>query len=418
MKKLSVFAFAAMASFFAYGEDLRAPRSVEEIIARWERCRPTFTDWRVMEKASDFNDPFVLGAPKAEYAKDGLGMLNFVRYLAGLPDDIGLDADLGYKAQALTAVNAMNGVQSHTPARPAGVPKDVYEAAYPAGPRCNLQMSISEGSFSEKGARDNLERRGPYHKLAEFRRYYLSRSVLDFVSDADFRNVRKAEHRRNIFRPQLGKTGFGFVDFYEERPFTQEEIRNNTFDPGFFADGIRWYKFDLRQFMSMFAGDSSRTSQPSYDYVAWPARGYFPLEFWRYKGEAQPWSVHLNPAKYRVDDPAALAVEIAGVSNGYRVGIGSGDRPEDWNAIGDDDLEAGDKLKKFLRYMPATANWDPVVIFFPGEAKWPEPKAGERYRVTLTGVKDLSGKSVRIEYWTEFFSLPRTAWLESSTAED
>jgi len=138
-----------------------------------------------MEKVSDFNDPFVLGAPKSDYVKDGLGMLNFIRYLAGLPDDIELDADLGYKAQALTAVNAMNGVQSHTPGRPAGVPKDVYETAYPAGPRCNLQMSISEGSFSEKGARENLERRGPYHKLAEFRRYYLSRSVLDLVSDAE-----------------------------------------------------------------------------------------------------------------------------------------------------------------------------------------------------------------------------------------
>lgn len=418
MRKPISLMLAAIVSFSAYCADPPSPRSAKEILARWEQCRPVFGDWRIMEKTSDFNEPFVLGAPRIEYAKDGLGMLNFIRYLAGLPDDIELDADLGYKAQALTAVNAMNGVQSHTPVRPEGVPKAVYDAAYPAGPRCNLQMSVSEGSFSEKSARENLDRFGPFFKLAEFRRYYLSRSVLDFVSDADYRNVRKAEHRRNIFRPQLKKTGFGFVDFYEERPFTQEEIRNNSFDPGYFADGIRWYKFDLRQFMSMFAGDSSRASQPSYDYVAWPARGYFPLEFWRCKGETQPWSVHLNPAKYRVDDPAGLAVEITGVSNGYRVGIGSGDRPEEWNAIGDDDMEAGDKLKKFLRYLPATGSWTPLVLFFPGEAKWPEPKAGDRYRVVITGVKDVTGKSVKIEYWTEFMSLPHTAWLESSNAED
>ena len=417
MKKMFALAFAAIVSVSAYAADPPAPHSIKEISERWEQGRPAFRDWRIMKPASNFGTPFALGAPKAEYAKDGLKMLNFIRYLAGLPDDIELDADLGYKAQALTAVNAMNGVQSHTPPKPEGVPQDVYDAAYPAGPRCNLQMSFSEGSFSQKESQENLDRRGPYFKLAEFRKYYLSRSVLDFVSDADYRNVRKAEHRRNLFRPQLKKTGFGFVDLYEERLYTEEENRTTTFDPGFFADGIKWYKFKLKQFMSMHAGDSSRTNQPSYDYIAWPSRGYFPLEFWRYKGECQSWSVHLNPAKYRVDDPAGLAVEIVGVSNGYRVEIGSKDRPENWDAIGDDDLEGGDKLKKFLRSFPATASWLPVVLFFPGEAKWPEPKAGDRYKVTIKGLKDAAGQDARIEYWMEFFSLPRSAWLELSTED-
>jgi hypothetical protein len=174
----------------------------------------------------------------------------------------------------------------------------------------------------------------------------------------------------------------------------------------------------MSQFLSMHIGDSSRAAIPDYDFVAWPSRGFFPREFLLYGGAVYPWSVTLNPAKYRVVDQAALKVEIAGAADGFRMTFDKKDKLANYGMIGDDDIDKDNSLKKFLYFLPATASWQPSILFFPGEGKFPEPKAGARYRVTISGVADAQGKPVSIAYWVEFFSLPKTGWLQNSYAQD
>jgi len=142
MRKSLLASLLILAATLGHGQDAPAPHTKAQIIARWEECRPKFKDWENMERYADLNGSVIIGKPKAAFIQDGLGMFNFIRYLVGLPDDVVVDEDLNYKSQALTAINAMNDINSHNPPRPEGMPKDIYDAGFAVGHKCNLQYSV------------------------------------------------------------------------------------------------------------------------------------------------------------------------------------------------------------------------------------------------------------------------------------
>jgi hypothetical protein len=408
MRKAAILFLCIFAAGAVLAEDAPAPRSKAEIAARWEGARPTYMDWRNMEVYGDLNPPIAIGKPKADYIDDGLKMVNFLRYLAGLPDDVRIDEGLNYKAQILTAINAMNDYNSHDPEKPAAMPKELYDLGFAVGHQCNLEYSIMEGTTHPNAIENEVRTWGPFPALAMDRRFYLARMSLDCFGDADIRNVAKVGHRRNMMRPEIAKVGFGYVDVYEEVLLDADEIADAY--PGMdFSAGTTPSRHYLRQYSASYVLDRSRKTFPDFDYLAWPSRGYFPLQFWNY-GSYYPWSVSLNPDKYGDPHPAALKVEIADAKGSFKITLDKNSRLGSYGMLGDFDFDEKG-LKPFLYYLPQTPSWLPMVHFYPGEGRLPKAVAGDRYRVTIQGLKDRQGKAAPLAYWVEFFELPNASWI-------
>ncbi|MDP3178668.1 MAG: hypothetical protein Q8M76_12255 [Spirochaetaceae bacterium] len=410
MRTSAILSLCLLVAAGASGQDASPPRTKAEVIARWEKGRPLFRDWQNRATYADLNSPFVVGEPRAAYIDDGLRMLNFLRYLAGMPDDARIDRDLNYKSQVLTAINTMNDVNSHDPERPEGMPKELYDIGFAVGHACNLQYAVSRGYLHPNAVGSEIEGWGPFPMLAQYRRYELARMTLDCWADSDSRNLAKIQHRRNLMRPEIAKVGYGYIDTYEEA-YMDEDEAEDALGQAVWDEGMTPYWRHLRQYMASYVLDDSRASIPDYDYFAWPSRGYFPLQFWNYGRGLYPWSVTLNPAKYSAPDPNALAVELSDAAGSFKIVLNKTTRLREYGMIGAYDIDDSDAVKPFLHYVPGTAHWQPMIHFFPGENRLPEARAGDRYRVKIQGLKDRQGKAVTISYWVEFLDLPNAAWI-------
>jgi hypothetical protein len=96
-------------------------------------------------------------------------------------------------------------------------------------------------------------------------------SVDAYMNDSDAGNIDRLGHRRWVLNPKMAKTGFG----------------------------------QAGRFSAMYSFDGAREEVPDYDYVCFPPRGYCPSNLF---GANWAWHVSLNPAKYKVDDKAELAI--------------------------------------------------------------------------------------------------------------
>jgi hypothetical protein len=186
----------------------------------------------------------ILAAPKtqtdgaAAEREEALRRLMAYRYLAGVPyKNMVLDEALNQSAFAAALVCDKLGRLDHDPPNP-GLPADVYEAGRQGARSSNLHFN------SRRGAR-------------------LASAVDDFMYDSDPGNIARVGHRRWCLNPALRKVGFGRSGSY----------------------------FAMRVF------DLSQPAVPPFDFIAYPAPGPMPLEFFR---PGQAWSLTLNPAKYAV----------------------------------------------------------------------------------------------------------------------
>jgi hypothetical protein len=159
---------------------------------------------------------YTIGKVKTEVLQAGVDALNLMRYIAGIPDDVVLDADYTelnqHGAVLLTAINQL----THTPTQPADMSKEFYDKGYKATSSSNISTS-------------NL----PYT------------TIFQYMDDSDKSNIDRVGHRRWILNPTMKKTGFG----------------------------VGATKYGL-----LYAFDKSR-GNVDYDYVTWPSQGVFPTEF-------------------------------------------------------------------------------------------------------------------------------------------
>lgn len=153
--------------------------------------------------------PYKLGALSVASQQQGVNMLNWIRYVAGVPSNVTLDASYAEEAQGASLVNAINNELSHNPAKPAGMSDEMYQICSRGAGRSNISCGFS----------------GPAY------------SVLAFADDSDSGNISRVGHRRWCLNPVMGKTGFGVVNSYG----------------------------------AMYAFDSSNTNGYGYDMVLWPA---------------------------------------------------------------------------------------------------------------------------------------------------
>jgi uncharacterized protein YkwD len=197
----------------ALGADT-SQRSAAQIQERWQQLKPTYTGSPYVVTPS-WTSPYSAGSLAAGYLQDGLNSVNYARYLAGLPDDVTLDATYNDRAQH-GAVLLAAGQFAHSQPKPANMDQAFYDIANAATSSSNIGWG--------------------YSTLPSFN--------FSCMNDADTGNIDRVGHRRWILDPPLGKTGFGLAN-----------TRTDT------------YVFDW-----------SRTAPVSYDAVKWPCAGPFPAE--------------------------------------------------------------------------------------------------------------------------------------------
>jgi len=168
------------------------------------------------------------------------------RYICGVPyEDIQWDDKLAVLAQKAALVCAKLNKLTHSPERPA-------------------DMSDEDYALAKKGAGQSNLFQGRTHPVS---------CVDGWMDDSDNKNIDRVGHRRWCLNPVMLRTAFG-------------------------AEG---------GFAAMYAFDHSRKSVPDWEFVAYPARGYMPVEFF---GKRYAWSVSLNMGKYAPPKKDGVQVSI------------------------------------------------------------------------------------------------------------
>lgn len=282
-KSLSFFIVGAILAFgvpvIAHGQDVQqsvSQRTKEDIVTKFQHYAPMDVGSNsknsndIFERVPSYTAPYDAGKLKKEYITDGINAVNWVRYLAGVPDDIQLSWEHEAQNQAAALINAINGRLSHTPVQPEGMSSSLYELAYKGSNTSNLAYGSA----------------GLYQHVLSL-----------YMPDADSNNIDRVGHRRWILNPAMTKTMFGYTLSGDEYPVP---------------------------YGSMYAIDKSRAANAvSYDYISWPSAGFFPQEVFK---PAHPWSVSLNTNKYDNKRTQQINVSLTRVSDGQTWNFNSQDK--------------------------------------------------------------------------------------------
>lgn len=192
---------------------LQTPSTVD-IIARYKAYPWKMTMSNTYSVKPSTKSPYKAGHLSGESLENALNLLNFIRYVAGIPADVTRSEDYVELAQAGALVNCVNNELSHEPKQPSGFPDDLYEKGKAGCGSSNIAYN--------------------YGNMAQ--------SLLNgWMYDGDASNIATMGHRRWVLNPSMTQTGFGAVGAYS----------------------------------AMYAFD--RKGSNITDYVAWPARN-MPIE--------------------------------------------------------------------------------------------------------------------------------------------
>ncbi len=196
--------------------------------------------------------PYGAGSLSQETLESALKMLNQIRYIAGLSDNVALKDEYNRLTQAASLVNYANGSLSHFPEKPADMGDELYEL----GKNGAGSSNIAWASWSTSN---------------------LNFTIVDqWMADDDDSNIDRVGHRRWVLNPKMGATGFGLVN------------------------GSRG------SYSAMYSFDGS-ASGGAYG-VAWPAQNT-PLAYF---GNTYPWSVSMG---YTVNQDT-VKVTLTRISDG------------------------------------------------------------------------------------------------------
>lgn len=126
---------------------------------------------------------------------NSLNVLNTIRYIAGLPDNVKLNDTCNKYCQAGALVNYVNGTLSHYPSQPDGMSKELFDLGYRGCCNSNIAMTSWKSSLSYS-------------------------MIYQWLYDSDMNNIYALGHRRWILNPRMGITGFGSV-YGEKGTYTQ-----------------------------------------------------------------------------------------------------------------------------------------------------------------------------------------------------
>ncbi|NLZ52178.1 MAG: dockerin type 1 [Thermoanaerobacteraceae bacterium] len=204
---------------FAGSTAVLQERTLEEIMSKyWERpFKIKNTDWVEYDVEPSSTFPYRAGKVKDEYLQEALDLLNFIRYLVGLPDDIYLDETyINYTQHGAVLLAAVNKLTHHPP-QPADMPDEFYEIGYKGTSQSNCAYGFGN----------------------------IFGTILGYMYDSDSSNIDRVGHRRWLLNPSMQKTGFGYY----------------------------------KRYSATYAFNRTRESKTLYDFISWPAENYMPVEF-------------------------------------------------------------------------------------------------------------------------------------------
>ncbi|ANW98549.1 dockerin type 1 [Thermoclostridium stercorarium subsp. thermolacticum DSM 2910] len=284
-----------------------------------------------VEPSSKF--PYAAGRVKDKYLQEALNALNFVRYVAGLPDDVYIDETYTNYAQHGAVLLAALDTLTNSPQKPGDMPEKFYETAY-KGP------SSSNCSYG-------------YNNILS--------TIFGYMDDSDSSNIDRVGHRRWLLNPPLQKTGFGYCERYSDT-----------------------YVFDW-----------SRKNTIKYDFIAWPAKNYMPVEL-MHRNIA--WSVNLGD-EYDYPSINDVKVILERKNDGKtwvfsRNGISGGDN----GYFNVDNNNYG--MPKCIIFRPDIDGYE----------------ANDIFDVTITGISK-GGSPAEIRYTVQMFNLLQPAPVKADKKE-
>lgn len=191
-------------------------RTEAEVRAVWATLKPTYTG-SVYAVTPSVVAPYAPGEAAAGFRSDGVKMIDFGRYLAGLPHDVTLNATQNTNGQ-YGAVLLSASTFSHTPPQPADMSDAFYAIASASTSSSNIGGGYATSWAFQQGCLD----------------------------DDSTVNISRLGHRRWLLNPRMLYTGIGYAEGYHTT-----------------------YVFD----------QSRPSAEVGYDFIAWPSAGVFPVEF-------------------------------------------------------------------------------------------------------------------------------------------
>lgn len=132
-------------------------------------------------------EPFKVGSLSDETLNSAIKMMNQIRYIAGISNNLVLNEAATAKTQAASLVNSINRVLTHFPQKPSGMEDSMYQLGAQGARSSNLAAGY-----------DTIN----------------SSLVHGYMYDGDRSNIAAVGHRRWILNPSMSATGFGYCDNY------------------------------------------------------------------------------------------------------------------------------------------------------------------------------------------------------------
>ncbi|MBO9599777.1 MAG: S-layer homology domain-containing protein [Cohnella sp.] len=187
--------------------------------------------------------------------------------------------------------------------------------------------------------------------------HIVARSIDAYMEDSDVGNLSRLGHRRWILNPPLQRIGIG-----------QAEGNDGT------------------SYSALKVFDSSRAAATRFHYVAYPAEGLFPIETFR---GTYAWSVGINPVEFAEPSLKNVKVSLKRVADNKTWTLTSANNQATVSGA-------------YMNVENSGYGSGPAIIFRPdGISAY---QAGDKFEVTITGLKSASGANKTIHYAVEFMS--------------
>ena len=239
--------FGLMTAFFAGKNQMQANATAQGINARYRtaqeiRSYVASNSASIRDNFTFITDPYTevpynLGRLTDATQQSALNMLNQIRFIAGIADNVTISTQFAEYAQAAALVQYINGQISHNPDQPYSMGNTMFQMA-------------------QRGAA------GSNNSWATWGNRSLNETILNsWMGNADSVDISALEERRWLLNPRLKQTGFGVVS------------------------GLKG------TFSSAYVNDMTNTTANETG-VAWPART-MPVEYF---APEYPWSYSVGYA--------------------------------------------------------------------------------------------------------------------------
>ncbi|MHC5078895.1 MAG: PKD domain-containing protein [Planctomycetota bacterium] len=247
-------------------------RTKADIQAYWSAIQPTLTTVSYGQNPNlSVGNTGYEGELNPQLITEGVAWVNFYRWLAGLPDNVTEDALFRVRCQkgahvlVMLEINGDPYTNPHNPPLPSGA-TPTYESTIYGGP---ATVSQNTGGWLSC-ASSNIFRGWGGSAFTPVQ-------TVDGYMD-DLGNDSTLGHRRWILYPRFTKTAFGTV----------------------------WGSSEWASNMYVLERPSFSAPTPSYDFVAYPSPGFYPLQC--FTRATALWSFSVNSSNYDLDGVTQVTV--------------------------------------------------------------------------------------------------------------